>query len=121
MGLAVAQARHDAMQPPEFYSDDALLQRALEGGATRFIEVIQSGDPAAMLPLDGPGIERADMQSMITWVGNDAARILLEACALAMKPGADQAASDRACVERLHKFIAHAAADYASDNVACFL
>lgn len=126
--LARAQRAYDNQLPAEF-DDDGSDARAEQGAkltaAEAFLRVLQRGDPSAKLPAIGT-VRNLPIDSLMTYFSNDAARLLVAACAQALKPGAsigtaERFAEDRAVADLLRTFMAAVAAEYADDNVEAWL
>ena len=126
--LASAQRTYDAQLPPEYHDDGATDRKERDArllAGERFLRVVQRGDPAVTLPTSGV-VKNTDIVTLLTYLSNDCAKLLLAACAQALKPGASLGSPERLCEDRvvadlLRKFMAEMGAEYASDNVEAWL
>jgi hypothetical protein len=82
-----------------------------------FTDAIDAANPAALLPVDGP-VKEVSVTALLTWMSEDAAKLLLIACSRAGKFGpADQAAErNEATARALRAFTELVAKEYADDN-----
>jgi hypothetical protein len=101
---------------PRTTQDDNDPEYIKEQAAEAFTDAVDAADPAALLPVDGP-VKEASVAALLTWISEDAAKLLLIACSRAGKFGtADAAERNEATARALRAFTELVAREYADDN-----
>ena len=131
-GISSAQRAYDSFRPSDYFSTEAdaasearAEKQAKLTAAEQFLRVCQGGHSEVTLPTSGT-VPQLSICTLLTYLSEDCARLLLKACAQALKPGAsigtaERFAEDRAVADLLRTFMAEMAAEYANDNVGAWL
>ena len=100
-------------QHPDDEHDELILAAARRSAAKQYVYLIENGNPEATLPIEeieGMPKEVSILQLM-TWIGQDEAKILLKACTFLTTGKKDEA------LHALREFVQSCADEYASNNV----
>ena len=102
---------------PRTEQDDNDPEYVKELVAQVFTDAIDAGNPDALLGVDGP-VKAVTLSALLTWMSDDAARLLLIACHHAVKFGPANQAVERneRAARALRAFIERVANEYADDN-----
>lgn len=102
---------------PRTEQDDNDPEYVKEQVAQTLLDAIDRGNPDELITVDGP-VKQVTLSALITWMSEDAARLLLIACVHANKFGPANQAVERneRAARALRAFTERLASEYADDN-----